>query len=133
MTEIASLPRVTVLAGFSAAATDAIARILLVTDPSLTLVTHDLTDLRDGVVRRTIRTADVVLEQSRTDLVHGCVSCTLREDIVPTLVRLSRERPGSDILLALPPVIEPEAVAAFALSPRSTVFRSPTSSASTRT
>lgn len=112
MTEIAFRPRVTVLAGFSAAATNAVARSLLVTDPSLVLVTHDLTEVRDGVVRRTVRTADEILEQGRTDLVHGCVSCTLREDVLPTLARLSRRRPGGDILLALPPAIEPEAVAA---------------------
>ncbi|GID29786.1 CobW family GTP-binding protein [Paractinoplanes brasiliensis] len=111
-----SRPHVTVLAGFSAAATDAVARSLLVTDPSLVLVTHDLTGVRDGVVRRTVRTADEVLEQGRTDLVHGCVSCTLREDILPTLVRLSRERPGSDLVLALPPAVEPEAVAAAGLA-----------------
>ncbi|MFI5937266.1 CobW family GTP-binding protein [Actinoplanes sp. NPDC051494] len=46
------------------------------------------------------------------ELVHGCVSCTLRDDVLPTLVRLARRRPGADLLLALPTVIEPEAVAA---------------------
>ena len=107
-----SRPHVTVLAGFSAAATDAVARSLLVTDTSLILVTHDLTGVRDGIVRRTVRTANEILEEGRTELVHGCVSCTLREDVIPTLVRLARERPGSDLLLALPPAIEPEAVAA---------------------
>ena len=112
MTDSDTRPRVTVLAGFSAAATDAVARALLVTDPSLTLITHDLTGVRDGVVRRTVRTADEVLERARTGLVHGCVSCTLREDVLPTLVRLARQRPGSDLLLALPPSIEPEALAA---------------------
>ncbi|GAA0485464.1 cobalamin biosynthesis protein CobW [Paractinoplanes deccanensis] len=105
-------PRVTVLAGFSAAATDAVARSLLLTDPSLILVAHDLAGVRDGVVRRTVRTAGEVLEEGRTDLVHGCVSCTLREDVLPTLVRLSRAHPASDLVLALPPAIEPEAVAA---------------------
>lgn len=107
-----SRPAVTVLAGFSPAATDAVARILLVTDPTLILITHDLTGVVDGVVRRTVRTADRILEEVRTDLVHGCVSCTLREDVIPTLVRMSRRHPGSDLILALPPAIEPEAVAA---------------------
>ncbi len=111
MTEITFQPRVTVLAGFSATATEAVARTLLVTDPTLVLVTHDLSAVRDGLVRRTIRTADQVLEEGLTTLVHGCVSCTLREDVLPTLVHLSRTQPGSDILLALPPAVEPEAVA----------------------
>ncbi|MCM4077998.1 CobW family GTP-binding protein [Paractinoplanes hotanensis] len=112
-----SRPRVTVLAGFSPAATDAVAHSLLVTDPTLILVAHDLTGVRDGVVRRTVRTSDQVLEDDSTELVHGCVSCTLREDVIPTLVRLSRRHPGSDLLLALPPAVEPEAVAAaYAMS-----------------
>ncbi|WP_127504682.1 CobW family GTP-binding protein [Actinoplanes solisilvae] len=103
---------VTVLAGFTAPATDAVARSLLVTDPSLILITHDLTHVRDGLVRRTARTRDEVLEDEVTELVHGCVSCTLREDVIPTLVRLSRRHPGRELLLALPPAVEPEAVAA---------------------
>src|SRR5690349_9166099 len=108
-----SRSRVTVLAGFAPAATDAVARSLLVADPSLTLVSHDLSAVRDGVVTRTVRTAAGVIERGRTELVHGCVSCTLREDVLPTLERLSRERPGSDIVLSLPPAIEPAAVAAL--------------------
>lgn len=105
-------PRVTVLAGFSAEATAAIGRSLLVTDRKLLLVTHDMRRIRDGVVRRTVRTADMVLENEAVELVHGCVSCTLREDVIPTLIRLARQRPDSDILLALPPVVEPETMAA---------------------
>jgi G3E family GTPase len=105
-------PRVTVLAGFSSAATAAVGRSLLVTDPRLVLVSHDMRRIREGVVHRTVRTADAVLESDTVELVHGCVSCTLREDVLPTLVRLARRRPGSGILLALPPAVEPEAVAA---------------------
>ena len=105
-------PRITVLAGFSPPATAAVARSLLVTDARLLLVSHDMSRVRDGVVRRTVRNADLVLEDQIVELVHGCVSCTLRDDVLPTLVRLARHRPDCDILLALPPVIEPEAVAA---------------------
>lgn len=95
-----SRPRVTVLAGFSPAATDAVARSLLVTDPTLILVAHDL---RDGVVRRTVRSSDRVLEDDST---------VVWEDVIPALVRLSRRHPRSDLILALPPAVEPEAVAA---------------------
>jgi G3E family GTPase len=107
-----SRPHVTVLAGFAPSATEAVARALLVTDPRLVLIQHDISRIRDGAVRRTVRTAAAVLEDQVVELVHGCVSCTLREDVLPTLVRMSRRRPGSDIVLALPPAIEPEAVAA---------------------
>jgi G3E family GTPase len=105
-------PRVTVLAGFSAPATEAVARSLLVTDPRLLLVRHDLTRVRDGVVRRVVRTAATIVEDVTVRLVHGCVACTLRDDVLPTLVRLSRSQPDSDQVLALPTVVEPEAVAA---------------------
>ncbi|GAB2577984.1 cobalamin synthesis protein CobW [Paractinoplanes abujensis] len=102
----------TVLAGFSSAATAAAARVLLLADPALVLLSHDLSGVRDGVVRRSVRDAARVLENAQTRLVHGCVSCTLREDVLPALVRLARDRPGRDIVLALPAVVEPEALAA---------------------
>src|SRR5687768_10527390 len=86
-------PRVTVLAGFSAPAVEAVARSVLVTDPHLLLVRHDLTRVRDGIVRRIVRTAATVVEDVTVRLVHGCVACTLRDDVLPTLVRLSRSRP----------------------------------------
>ncbi|MDR7277089.1 CobW family GTP-binding protein [Catenuloplanes atrovinosus] len=104
-------PAVTVLSGFSAGAVQAATRALLVADDSLVAIRHDLTGLRHGLVGRTVETAAAVLEHTAVDLAHGCVSCTLREDVLPTLVRLARERPGRDLLLALPPAVEPETVA----------------------
>jgi G3E family GTPase len=105
-------PAVTVLSGFSPGAVRATARALLIADDRLLAVTHDLTRVRDGVVRRTVRTADGTIEEATVELMHGCVSCTLREDVLPTLVRLAHTHPGSDLLLVLPPAVEPEAVAA---------------------
>ena len=100
------------LAGFAPAATHAVARSLLVVDPRLLLLTHDIAQVRDSVVRRSVRTAAGVMEDEVVELQHGCISCTLRLDVLPTLARMAREYPGSDIVLALPAVIEPEAVAA---------------------
>jgi G3E family GTPase len=108
-TEAGRRPRVTVLAGFSPAATAAVARILLVTDPRLLLISHHLDQLRAGTVRRVVRSRDIVVEDETVQLVHGCVSCTLREDVLPTLVRLGQARPGSDLILALPGIVEPAA------------------------
>ncbi|MEV4481666.1 CobW family GTP-binding protein [Micromonospora coxensis] len=105
-------PSLTVLSGFWPAATFAVARALLAADTSLLLVRHDLTGIRDGVVRRVVRTGTGIVQDDQVTLRHGCVSCTLREDVLPTLVRLTRSHPGQDLVLMLPEVVEPEAVAA---------------------
>ncbi|MFC0531870.1 CobW family GTP-binding protein [Phytohabitans kaempferiae] len=104
-------PAVTVLSGFWPAVTFAAARALLAADPSLLLVRHDIREVRDGAVRRVVRTGSGVLEDERVTLVHGCGACTLREDVLPTLVRLAGAHPGRDIVLVLPEALEPEALA----------------------
>ncbi len=102
---------VTVMSGFRAAAMQEVGGRLLATNPAAVLVRHDLAGLRDGLVRRVVSTHDAVLEDEAIQLVHGCVSCTLREDVLPTLARLGRDDPSRPIILSLPEVIEPEAVA----------------------
>ncbi|MDG4795612.1 GTP-binding protein [Micromonospora sp. WMMD1082] len=105
-------PSLTVLSGFWPSATYAVARTLLAADPALLLVRHDLADLAAGTVHRIVRDGAGVLEDERITLAHGCVSCTLREDVLPTLARLARAQPHRDLVLMLPEVVEPEAVAA---------------------
>ncbi|KOV81246.1 GTP-binding protein [Nocardia sp. NRRL S-836] len=73
--------------------------------PESVLVRHDLTGLAEGVVRRWVDGRLTVLE-----LAHGCVSCTLRLDLVPLLEGLDAR-----VVLHLDPMLEPEAVC-FALS-----------------
>ncbi|GAB4102673.1 zinc metallochaperone GTPase ZigA [Micromonospora taraxaci] len=105
-------PSLTVLGGFWSTATFAVARTLLAADPSLLLVRHDISGIREGVVRRVIRSGAGIVSDERVELRHGCVSCTLREDVLPTLARLARTHPDRDLVLMLPEVVEPEAVAA---------------------
>ncbi|PZG01750.1 cobalamin biosynthesis protein CobW [Micromonospora deserti] len=105
-------PSLTVLSGFWPAATYAVARTLLAADPALLLVRHDLTAVRNGTVHRVVRTGEGLLEDERVALAHGCASCTLREDVLPTLARLARTHPHRGLVLMLPEVVEPEAVAA---------------------
>ncbi|MFB6392855.1 GTP-binding protein [Polymorphospora sp. 2-325] len=105
-------PSLTVLSGFWPAATYAVARALLAADPALLLVRHDLADVGTGSVHRVVRDGASVLEDVRIDLAHGCVSCTLRQDVLSTLARLARSRPDRDLVLMLPEVVEPETVAA---------------------
>lgn len=73
--------------------------------PESVLVRHDLSDLAEGVVRRWMDGRLTVLE-----LAHGCVSCTLRLDLVPLLEGLD-----GPVIVHLDRVLEPEAVC-FALS-----------------
>jgi G3E family GTPase len=105
-----------VLSGFSARATTAVTEVLLAADRELVLVRHDLSGLADGLLHRFVCTADELLESATVELVHGCVSCSLREDVLPTLVRLARSRPDSDQLLVLPEVVEPEQIASACMS-----------------
>ncbi|MFD0200868.1 MULTISPECIES: ribosome hibernation factor-recruiting GTPase MRF [Saccharothrix] len=72
--------------------------------PGSVLVRHDLRDLAHGVVRRWVDGDLTVLE-----LAHGCVSCTLRLELLPLLERL-----GGRVVVHLDPALEPEAVC-FAL------------------
>ncbi|MEV0644303.1 GTP-binding protein [Phytomonospora sp. NPDC050363] len=102
---------VTVLAGFHAHATTAVADRLLNAEPELLLVGHDLTALADGVVRRRIRDSSGILEEGETRLTHGCGTCAIREDLVPVLMRLARDHPGRPLLVELPETVEPQSVA----------------------
>ncbi|WP_312884716.1 ribosome hibernation factor-recruiting GTPase MRF [Nocardia barduliensis] len=95
-------------AGLAAAGVDRAAAVLGMA-PGTVVVRHDLTQLREGIVHRTVRTAtqetSAVLE-----LAHGCVSCTLRMDLLPLLCTLARRESVERIVLALDPAFEAEAV-----------------------
>ncbi|GAA1878729.1 GTP-binding protein [Pseudonocardia ailaonensis] len=76
-------------------------------DPDAVVVHHDLTDVARGLVRRRVRDRDTDT-WTEIGLAHGCVSCTLREDLLPTLLSLAgRTR---RVVLHLDPALEPEQV-----------------------
>lgn len=81
-------------------------------EPSSTaLVHHDLRELDQGVVRRSVRRGDQE-QVTNLELVHGCASCTLREDLLPLLRRLSEEPGVGRAVVRLDPALEPESVCA---------------------
>jgi G3E family GTPase len=100
-----------VIAGFSGRATAGVDRAAeaLRATPGTVTIRHDLSGLREGIVHRTVRIGDhetsAVLE-----LAHGCVSCTLRMDLLPLLCTLAARDLVNRIVLALDPAFEAEAV-----------------------
>ncbi|SDN40162.1 GTPase, G3E family [Allokutzneria albata] len=99
---------VVLLSGLAADAVAEVAR-QAAADPSTAVLHHDLREVVQGVVRRTLThgeyTATEVLE-----LAHGCVSCTLRQDLLPVALRLAEAPDVRRIVLHLDPALEPEAV-----------------------
>lgn len=67
--------------------------------PDAVVVFHDLLD-GGIVIRRTFKEGRR-LEREESTLEHGCLSCTVRLDVVPTVDRLLEA--GSPIILGLPP------------------------------
>ncbi|MBF6172667.1 ribosome hibernation factor-recruiting GTPase MRF [Nocardia blacklockiae] len=108
---------VVLLAGFeglAATGVDHLARMLRDT-PGTVVVRHDLRELHEGIVRRTVSylpaEAHDIIEQSTVhELAHGCVSCTLRADLLPLLCQLAARDSVQRIVIALDPAFEAEAV-----------------------
>ncbi|MFD1810912.1 ribosome hibernation factor-recruiting GTPase MRF [Rhodococcus gannanensis] len=79
-------------------------------EPGTVVVHHDLDHLREGVVRRTVTDHDGRADLAVLELAHGCVNCTLREDLLPLLRRLHGRSSVQRIVLHLDRIIEPESV-----------------------
>ncbi|KAA9151338.1 cobalamin biosynthesis protein CobW [Amycolatopsis acidicola] len=105
----AGTPRVplTLISGLDPAANERLARQLRA--PGTAVVHHNLREITSGVVHRRIQ-LDQRDEVTTLELAHGCVSCTLREDLLPLLRRLSRMPQVRRILVRLDESMEPEPV-----------------------
>lgn len=69
--------------------------------PDAVVVTHRI-DVAAQQLHRTISDVTGVLERETIDLAHACVSCAIREDIVPTLRRLADIGRWTSIVAHLP-------------------------------
>lgn len=70
----------------------------------------DLSAVAEGVVRRTVLMPQQPPRETILELAHACVSCTLREDLLPLLRALSDRSSVQRIVLAMDPTLEPDAL-----------------------
>ncbi|WP_067812387.1 CobW family GTP-binding protein [Actinomadura kijaniata] len=102
---------VALVAGLHASARTAVVDRLLAAHPGAVAVHHDLRAIADGRVVRTVRDAWGLRDRTVIRLEHPCVTCTVREDLLPELTRLADT---SRLLVAdLWDSVEPRAVAEF--------------------
>ena len=105
--------RLVLVTGLRRDATGWVAGQLLHEEPGAVLVQHDLSALAEGIVRRRVRYDETTGERDSVtvlELAHGCVSCTLREDMLPLLRKLVAQPDVRRVVLHLDPVMEPEPV-----------------------
>jgi G3E family GTPase len=79
--------------------------------PGTVIVHHDVSRLGEGVVLRTEqqRTGGGVAERTTAvELAHGCLTCTLRLDLLPLLRTLAQRDDVTRVVLHLDPRLEPE-------------------------
>ncbi|WP_019630526.1 GTP-binding protein [Actinomadura atramentaria] len=101
---------VVLVAGLHGPARAAVAAALLRGRPGALAVHHDLTAIGGGEAVRVVRDAGGVLERTPVRLAHGCVTCTVREDLLPWL--RDRADGGAPLLVAeLWDCVEPRTVA----------------------
>ncbi|MGI5286402.1 CobW family GTP-binding protein [Nonomuraea polychroma] len=100
---------VVLVAGLHGTARTATVERLLAEHPGSLAIHHDLSEVSHGLVRRSVRDATRELDTADVQLAHGCVTCTVREDLLPRLVLLA---PGSTLLIVdLWDAVEPRSVA----------------------
>ncbi|GAA1387885.1 hypothetical protein GCM10009599_00070 [Luteococcus peritonei] len=75
-------------------------------------VRHDLVQTDQGqVVRCTVADLGGVVHREDVELDHGCLSCTVREGLVPTLRWIAAQQRWRQVLVTLPTTGAPDAVA----------------------
>jgi len=94
-----------VVTGVDPVAMDATLMSLAWDLPRAVSVRHRI-DPYSQVLTRTVSDAEGVLEEEHVQLEHACVTCALREDILPTLERLARDGRWNAIVSGLPTATE---------------------------
>lgn len=78
--------------------------------PDSVSVRHTI-DTERQVLTRVVSDVTGILEREEIDLEHACVTCAIREDIVPTLERLAAQGTWAAVIACLPIAAEAQQVA----------------------
>ncbi|MFC0039892.1 GTP-binding protein [Actinomadura rayongensis] len=100
---------VVLVAGLHGPAREAVVDRLLRERPGSLAVHHDLRAITGGNAVRVVRDAAGARDRAVVRLVHGCVTCTVREDLVPVL--RSHARHAALLIVDLWDSVEPRTVA----------------------
>ncbi|BCR80342.1 GTP-binding protein [Arachnia rubra] len=100
--------RIALVAAWDEVARAAATSALLVDLPDALVIQHDLSP--GGDLSRRCWDAGGLIDQSWIRLEHGCISCATREDLVPTLTSVLRERAWTHVVVSLPLTAAPEAI-----------------------
>lgn len=100
---------ITVVTGVDPAAMEAAALSLLLDLPRAVIVRHRI-DVERSVLVRLVSDLTGVIEHEEIDLEHACVPCAIREDVIPTLARVSQDPRWGSVLAHLPVGAEPDQV-----------------------
>lgn len=83
---------------------------LVASMPNAMVVRHDLLE-GERVLRRVSR-GTASLERNEIPLEHGCLTCTVRLDVLPTVTRILDSLP-EDVIVGLPPSVNADMVLEF--------------------
>ncbi|MGQ4527779.1 GTP-binding protein [Dermabacteraceae bacterium P13136] len=92
---------ISLLAAIDPVLRDALSANLLMDQPGLVVLRHEL-DANAGTLRRLVLDAGGIVEDEQVYLEHPCAGCAVREDAIPTLQRLVDSGRWDAVLFALP-------------------------------
>lgn len=76
------------------------------------VVVHHRIDVSTQLLHRVVSDASGVLEREEVELEHACVTCAIREDVLPTVERYARDGRWKNVLVHLPVGAEADQVCA---------------------
>lgn len=102
---------VTLVAGLDETSRGSVAAALLHAAGSAVLIQYDLSGLADGFVVRTARTRSGEIDRETIRMDHPCVSCAMRDSLVPLLVSIATTERYGPAIVSIPAAGDPQTLA----------------------